>query len=160
MKKAIILLGCPESPSQTPLAVYATHKLTKMGYHVTVASTPSAKKLLDVCDPEEHYIKNKTDIESCLGGLNEGDYDLLLGFVAKDAAVSYFVTFYHILNTQSLALVFHRDPEQLESFENSVKESTEADIASARAYHNPTPLRVRLDRALDKLSSNDKVEDS
>ena len=71
MKKAIILLGCPESPSQTPLAVYATHKLTKMGYNVTLASTPSAKKLLDVSDPEEHYIKNKTDIESCLDELKK-----------------------------------------------------------------------------------------
>ena len=31
MKKAIILLGCPESPSQTPLAIYATNKLTWHG---------------------------------------------------------------------------------------------------------------------------------
>lgn len=160
MKKAIILLGCPESPSQTPMAVYATHKLTSMGYEVTVASTPSAKKLIEVSDPEHYYIKNKIDIESCLDGLNEGDYDLLLGFVAKDAAVSYFVTFYHILNTTSLALVFHRDPELLESFENSVKENTDAFIASAKAYHNPTPLRVRLDKALKKMESSANKEDS
>lgn len=156
MKKAIILLGCPESPSQTPLTIYAAHKLTGMGYHVTVVSTPSAKKLVEVSDPEEHYIQNKIDIESCLDGLNEGDYDFLLGFVAKDAAVSYFVTFYHILNTQSLALVFHRDQEKLDSFENTVRENTQADIASARAYHNPTPLRVRLDRALLKLENPDE----
>ena len=160
MKKAIILLGCPESPSQTPMAVYATHKLTSMGYEVTVASTPSAKKLIEVSDPEHYYIKNKIDIESCLDGLNEGDYDLLLGFVAKDAAVSYFVTFYHILNTTSLALVFHRDPELLESFENAVKENTDAFIASAKAYHNPTPLRVRLDKALNKMESSANKEDS
>ena len=151
MKKAIILLGCPESPSQTPLTIYAAHKLTEMGYEVTVACTPSAKKLVEVADPVEYYVQNKIDIESCLDNLEEGEFDLLLGFVAKDAAVSYFVTFYHILNTKSLALVFHRDPEKLENFENSVRENTNADIASARAYHNPTPLRVRLDRALDKL---------
>jgi hypothetical protein len=159
MKKAIILLGCPESPSQTPLALYASHKLTGMGYQVTVASTPSAKKLLEVSDPEEHYVKNKTDIESCLDGLEEGDYDLLIGFVAKDAAVSYFVTFYHILNTKSLALVFHRDQEKLDDFENSVRENTQATIASARAYHNPTPLRVRLDRTLDKLIGSEPKQD-
>lgn len=157
MKKAIILLGCPESPSQTPLTIYAAHKLTEMGYEVTVASTPSAKKLVEVADPVEYYVQNKIDIESCLDNLEEGEFDLLLGFVAKDAAVSYFVTFYHILNTKSLALVFHRDPEKLENFENSVRENTNADIASARAYHNPTPLRVRLDRALDKI---DKQGDS
>jgi len=157
MKKAIILLGCPESPSQSPLTIYAAHQLTEMGYEVTVASTPSAKKLVEVADPVEYYVQNKIDIESCLDNLEEGEFDLLLGFVAKDAAVSYFVTFYHILNTKSLALVFHRDPEKLENFENSVRENTNADIASARAYHNPTPLRVRLDRALDKI---DKQGDS
>ncbi|HNS25584.1 MAG TPA: DUF1890 family protein, partial [Methanobacteriaceae archaeon] len=42
MKKALILLGCPESPSQTPLAIYAAYKLDKMGFEVTLASTPSA----------------------------------------------------------------------------------------------------------------------
>ncbi|MGZ7047149.1 MAG: DUF1890 family protein, partial [Methanobacterium sp.] len=26
MKKALVLLGCPESPSQTPMAVYVTYK--------------------------------------------------------------------------------------------------------------------------------------
>jgi hypothetical protein len=151
MKKALILLGCPESPAQTPLAIYTTFRLTEKGYMVTVASTPSAKKLLEVADPDENYVKNKMDIETCLDGLEEGVYDFLVGFVHKDAAVSYFVTFYHILNCKSLALVFHRDPEKLEYFEKTIQENTEAEIVSARAYHNPTPIRVRLDKSLQKL---------
>ncbi|MEG3224991.1 MAG: hypothetical protein BME94_05580 [Methanobacteriales archaeon Met13] len=151
MKKALILLGCPESPSQTPLAVYTTHKLTNMGFEVTLASTPSAMKLLEVSDPDGYYIKNKIDLESCLDTLKEGDYQLLIGFAHKDAAVSYFVTFYYILNTKSIALVFHRDAETLESFQETIKDNTEAEIVSARAYHNPTPIRVRLDRALKQL---------
>ncbi len=52
MKKALILLGCPEAPSQTPLAIYTTYALKKVGYEVTIASTPSASKLLEVSDPE------------------------------------------------------------------------------------------------------------
>ena len=151
MKKALILLGCPEAPSQTPMAVYSVYKLTAMGYHVQVASTPSAMKLLEVSDPEEYYVKNKMDIESCLENLEEGAYDLLLGFVHKDAAVSYFVTFYHILNTTSLAVVFEKDAQLLEKFEQDIKESTDASIVSARAYHNPTPLRVKFDRAIKEL---------
>ncbi len=58
--------------------------------------------------------------------------------------------------------MFHRDPEKLEYFENSVKENTDAEIVSARAYHNPTPLRVRMDRTLDKLNKeglNEKNDD-
>ncbi len=74
-----------------------------------------------------------------------------MGFVHKDAAVSYFVTFYHILNTKSIALVFEKDSELLESYVESLKESTDATLVSARAYHNPTPLKVKFDRVIKKL---------
>ncbi|OPY24394.1 MAG: hypothetical protein A4E26_00297 [Methanobacterium sp. PtaU1.Bin097] len=151
MKKALVLLGCPEAPSQNPMAVYSVYKLTSLGYQVTVASTPSALKLLEVSDPEEFYVKNKIDIETCLENLEEGSFDLLVGFVHKDAAVSYFVTFYHILNTNSIAVVFEKDPELLENYVESITGSTNATIVSARAYHNPTPIRVKFDRALKKL---------
>ncbi|MDD1774066.1 MAG: DUF1890 domain-containing protein [Methanobacterium sp.] len=151
MKKALILLGCPEAPSQTPMAIYAVYQLTNMGYEVTVASTPSAMKLLEVSDPEEFYVKNKIDIESCLENLEEEAYDLLIGFVHKDAAVSYFVTFYHILNTTSLAVVFEKDPDLLENYVETIQENTNANLVSARAYHNPTPLRVKFDRAIKSL---------
>lgn len=151
MKKALILLGCPESPSQTPMAIYATQKLSKMNYDVTIASTPSASKLLEVSDPEEYYVKNKINIESSLENLNQGDYDLLIGFVHKDAAASYFVTFYHILQCEAIALVFEKDSEVLKEFENIVKENTEAKIVSVRAFHNPTPLRVKFDKIVENL---------
>ena len=32
--KALVLLGCPETPSQTPMAVYVFNKLTKMGFKI------------------------------------------------------------------------------------------------------------------------------
>jgi len=151
MKKALILLGCPESPSQTPMAVYASHKLLEMGYDVTMASTPAATKLLEISDPENYYIKNKIDIESCLDELEQGKYDLLVGFVHKDAAASYFITFYHILQCESIAIVFEKDSDLLEEFKNMVAESTDAKIVAVRAFHNPTPLRVKFDRVLKEL---------
>jgi hypothetical protein len=157
MKKALILLGCPESPSQTPMAVYVTYKLKQMGYDVTTASTPSAMKLLEVGDPEGHYIENKIDIDSCIDKLDKGAFDLLIGFIHKDAAVSYFVTFNSILDTTSIAIIFEKDVEQLEDFQNMVSESTDATIVSARAYHNPTPLRVKFDKAIKKLSESGEI---
>ena len=39
--KALVLLGCPETPSQTPMAVYVFNKLTKMGYDTTIAANPA-----------------------------------------------------------------------------------------------------------------------
>lgn len=157
MKKALILLGCPESPSQTPMAVYVTYKLKEIGYDVTTASTPSAMKLLEVGDPEGHYIENKIDIDSCIDKLEKGSFDLLIGFIHKDAAVSYFVTFNSILDTTSIAIIFEKDVEKLEDFQNMVSESTNATIVSARAFHNPTPLRVRFDKALKKLSESGEI---
>ena len=151
MKKALILLGCPESPSQTPLAIYAANKLKKIGYDVTTASTPSAMKLLEVGDPEELYLKNKVDIDSCIEKLDKGTFDLLVGFIHKDAAVSYFVTFYSILDTKSIAIVFEKDADKLAEFIDTVSENTDAEIVSARAYHNPTPLRVKFDKIIKKL---------
>ncbi|MCK9150836.1 DUF1890 domain-containing protein [Methanobacterium alcaliphilum] len=153
MKKALILLGCPESPAQTPMAVYAAYKLSNMDYDVTIASNPAAMRLLDVSDPEEKYVKSKVDLESCLENLSEGDFDLLLGFVHRDAAVAFFVTFYHILNTKSIALIFEKDPILLDDFEKQVKDNTDAQLVSARAYHNPTPLKVRFDKALSNLEA-------
>ncbi|HSO25989.1 MAG TPA: hypothetical protein VLR54_05135 [Methanobacteriaceae archaeon] len=47
--------------------------------------------------------------------------------------------------------MFEKDSELLEDFENQVKENTEAQIVSARAYHNPTPIRVKLDKAINQL---------
>ena len=157
MKKALVLLGCPESPSQTPMAVYVTYKLKEMGYDVTTASTPSAMKLLEVGDPEGHYIENKIDIDSCIDKLEKSSFDLLIGFIHKDAAVSYFVTFNSILDAKSIAIIFEKDVEKLEDFQNMVSESTNATIVSARAFHNPTPLRVKFDKALKKLRESGEI---
>lgn len=151
MKKGLILLGCPESPSQTPMAIYAAQKLTKMGFEVTIASNPAAAKLLEVSDPDGYYIKNRVDLESCLENLSQGQYDFLLGFVHTDAAASFFVTFYHILQTKSIALIFEKDSQLLKDYEKIIKENTDANIVSVRAFHNPTPLRVKLDKALENL---------
>ncbi|MDR1721460.1 MAG: DUF1890 domain-containing protein [Methanobrevibacter sp.] len=151
MKKALILIGCPESPSQTPLTLYSSYKLTELGYEVTIASNPAAAKLLEVSDPENHYIHNTVNIDSLLDELEPKSYDLLLGLVHKDAAASYFVTFYHILQTDAIALIFEKDQDILDEFIEIIEESTDAKMVVARAFHNPTPLRVKLDKVLKEL---------
>ncbi len=151
MEKALILLGCPEAPSQTPMAIYASYKLSHLGYDVTIAANPAATKLIKVSDPEEVYVHNMVNIDKCLNEIKPHDYDLLVGFVHKDAAASFFVTFYHILQTKSIALVFERDADVLAEYVDMVSENTDAEIVAVRAYHNPTPLRVRFDKAVEGL---------
>ena len=150
--KALILLGCREIPAHTPMAVYASNKLTKMGYDTTIAANPAASKLVRISDPEELYNLNLVDLERTLGEINEGDYDLLVGFVHKDAAASFFVTFDQILNTKSLALVFSRDMDEIEEFVSMIEESgSNALIATVRAFHNPSPIKVKFDKAIKEF---------
>ena len=150
--KALVLLGCPETPSQTPMAVYVFNKLTKMGYNTTIAANPAAKKLVAVSDPEDYYHLNIVDLERLLGEIKEGDYDLLVGFVHKDAAASFFVTFEQILQCRSLALVFSRDGNEVEEFVNMIEESgSNAVITAVRAFHNPSPIKVRFDKAIKEF---------
>ena len=117
--KALILLGCPETPSQTPMSIYASYKLSEKGYDVTIAANPAASKLVKVSDPEKYYIQEMVDLDDCLANVQEGEYDLLLGFVHKDAAI--------------------------------VSENTDAEVISVRAFHNPNPIKVNLDKVLKEL---------
>ena len=150
--KALVLLGCPETPSQTPMAVYVFNTLKKMGYDTTIAANPAAKKLVKVSDPEDFYHLNLVDLERLLGEINPGDFDLLVGFVHKDAAASFFVTFDQILQTKSLALVFSRDADEVAEFVSMIEESgSEAKIAAVRAFHNPSPIKVKFDKAIKEF---------
>lgn len=150
--KALILLGCPETPAQTPMAVYVFNKLTKMGYDTTIAANPAASKLVKISDPEGLYNFNFIDLERTLGEVNEGDYDFFVGFVHKDAAASFFVTFDQILNTKSIALVFSRDADEVAEFVNMIEESgSKALISAVRAFHNPSPIKVKFDKAIKEF---------
>ena len=150
--KALVLLGCPETPSQTPMAVYASDKLTKLGYDTTIAANPAAAKLVKVSDPEDYYNLNIVDLERTLGEVQAGDYDLLLGFVHKDAAAAFFVTVDQILDTKSIALVFERDLDLVGHFVEMIEESgSKAKICAVRAFHNPSPIKINLDKALKEL---------
>ena len=103
--KALILLGCPETPSQTPMSIYASYKLSEKGYDVTIAANPAASKLVKVSDPEKYYI----------------------------------------------ALVFEKDSELLKEYTEIVSENTDAEVISVRAFHNPNPIKVNLDKVLKEL---------
>lgn len=154
--KALLLLGCPEVPSQTPMAMYTCSKLIDLGYDVTISSNPAAAKLVKVSDPKGFYKHRNVNIDNYLDKVEDQDFDLLIGFVHKDSAATYFITYSTLMsNTKKIALVFQRDQSLVDEFVDMVSESTDAYIASARAYHNPNPIRVSLDKALKVVLGND-----
>lgn len=55
--KVLLMMGCPEVPIQTSIALYLSHKLTQSGFDVTVAGTNAATKLLKISDSDGYYAK-------------------------------------------------------------------------------------------------------
>ena len=153
--KALLLLGCPEVPSQTPMAIYAISQLSDMGYEVTVSSNPAAAKLLKVSDPKNCYPHKNVNIDRFLEDAGEKDFDLVLGFVHKDSAATYYITYCSVMNyKKAIALVFQRDASLVEDYTQMVSENTDAEVVSCIAYHNPNPIKVNLNKALKNLKQD------
>ncbi|MEA1966302.1 MAG: DUF1890 family protein, partial [Euryarchaeota archaeon] len=94
MSNALFLLGCPESPVQTAIALYLANGLKRDSIDVTVAGTKAAIALLKVSDPEGNYVRKTADLDSCIENLAEKkvDFDLCFVFVRNDAGISYLST--------------------------------------------------------------------
>jgi hypothetical protein len=144
-EKALLVMGCPEVPVQMSAVIYLSHKLSKAGLQVTVAGTDAALKLLAVSDPEKYYIKSTVDLDQCIADLVERrvDYDLCFVFMHNDAGLTYGATMSVISRAKLYAVVFGKNAEALaEAIEYP------AEKIVAKAVHNPTPLKNRIDRVL------------
>lgn len=149
--EALLLLGCPEVPLQTSLALYLTSRLKRAGIDVTVAGTGSALKLMKFADPEGHYLDKTTNLDQCIGAVAEGrlDFDLCFAFAHNDAGIAYAGTMSHISRSRLFVLVFGREAETL-------AQTIEFDCEKlvAKAVHNPTPLKKQIDEVIDWAASN------
>jgi len=154
---ALLLLGCPESPVQTGIALYLASRLGKEGIDVTVAGTRSALNLIRISDPDGHYVdgtRGMVDLDLCVANLAENkiDFDLSFGFVHNDAGVSYLATMRSISNAKLVAIVFGSDADALASSMDFDCEK----LVSATA-HNPIPLKKKIDRVMMDMVMADRV---
>jgi len=145
MSNALFLLGCPESPVQTALALYLANGLKKDSIDVTIAGTRSAIALLKVSDPEGNYVRKTVDLDSCIGDLAEKkvDFDLCFVFVRNDAGISYLSTLSSISAAKLFAIVFGNDADALASMIDF-----ECERIVYKTSHNPIPLKKRIDRVM------------
>ncbi len=148
-KKALILLGCPELPIQTGIALYLASRLRDEGLDVTVAGTPTALQLLTVSDPHGHYVdaKRLLDLDSCIKALVEKriDIDWCAVFVHNDAGLSYLATVHHISRAKIVALVLGHDAEAL-----AAEIACECEQLVAKAVHNPMSPKQQIDALLEE----------
>ena len=138
---ALLMMGCPELPVQTAAALYIANKLNREGFEVTAAGNNAAVSLLLNSDPERHYIKKVLDLDRCIGNLAEKkmEFDLCFVFIHSDSGISYLATIKALSKAKTVAVIFGKDLEQL------IEASGDSIIIAAKAVHNPTPLRAKID---------------
>ncbi len=144
--KALLLLGCPEVPVQTGIALYLGSVLKDQGFTVIAAGTTSAVSLTRITDRKKVYVDSYMDIDKFIDQMAEGtfDVDLAFGFIHKDAGVQYLGTVAALSEGTPIAIVFGREAEALSTM---VSESIEgAHVVSAVAVHNPSPLKKKIDK--------------
>lgn len=139
--KALLLMGCPELPVQTAVALYIANKLNLEGFEVIAAGNKAAISLLLNSDPEKHYVKKVMDIDRCIGALAEKkmDFNLCFVFIHSDTGISYLATVKSLSKAKTVAVIFGKEIEPL------IEASAGSIIIAANAVHNPTPLRAKIE---------------
>jgi Uncharacterized protein conserved in archaea len=141
-KTALLVLGCPEVPVQTSIALYLMGVLRRAGIRPVVAGTKAARALLDIADVDRHYVGDLIDLDQCIGEIAEKrrGADLCFVFIHKDAGISYAATMASLLKDEVYALVFGDHAEEL-----AQQITFPVHMIAARATHNPGPLKHRID---------------
>lgn len=139
---ALLVLGCPQVPVQTSIALYLINRLKKAGITPVVAGNKAANTLLVVSDPDRHYLGEVIDLDRAVGLISDGkrDFDQCFVFIHNDAGVSYAATMGAISKAKLYVLVYgeHYD-------EQAKKIDFPCTIVAAKAVHNPLPLKKAID---------------
>jgi hypothetical protein len=147
--KVLLMMGCPEIPIQTSIALYLSHKLTNLGFDVTVAGTDAVIKLLKVSDSDGYYVKNMVDLDKTLEDIIEKriDFDICFAFMHNDAGMTYAATMSGISQAKLYSIIFGRNVETLSE---AIEFDTEKIIA--KDVHNPIRLKSKVDKVVEGIA--------
>ena len=141
---ALLVLGCPQVPVQTSIALYLINRLKKSGITPVVAGNKAANTLLVVADPDRHYLGEVMDLDRAVALISDRkrDFDSCYVFIHNDAGVSYAATMGAISKANLVVIVYG------EHYEEQVKKiEFPCTTIAAKAVHNPLPLKKALDEA-------------
>lgn len=149
-KTALLLLGCPQVPVQTSIALYLMHGLSQRGTRTVIAGTPAARRLMEVADPDRHYLGEMVDLDAIIDEITGKvrDFDLCFVLIHNDSGIAYAGTMAYISRARLYALIFGEDAEDLAG-----EIEFPCEVAAARATHNPMPLKRRLDEVMQWAAS-------
>jgi hypothetical protein len=141
-KTALLVLGCPQVPVQTSIALYLMNRLKKAGITPVVAGNKAANTLLVVADPDRHYLGEVMDLDRAVAMISDKkrDFDSCYVFIHNDAGVSYAATMGAISKAKLFTIVYG------EHYEDQVKKiEFPCTTIAAKAVHNPLPLKKAID---------------
>ena len=139
---ALLVLGCPQVPVQTSIALYLINRLKKSGVVPVVAGNKSANMLLVIADPDRHYLGEVMDLDRTVALISEKkrDFDRCFVFIHNDAGISYAATMGAISKARLFVLIYG------EHYDDLVKQvDFPCTIIAAKAVHNPMPLKKAID---------------
>lgn len=141
-KSALIVLGCPQVPVQTSIALYLIHRLRQAGITPVIAGNRSAVTLLVVADPLRQYLGEALDLDKAIDQMTEKkrEYALCFVFIHNDSGISYAATIGAISGAKVYALIYGEHYDQIASAIDFPCEKI-----AAKAVHNPMPLKKMLD---------------
>ena len=146
--KVLLMMGCPEIPIQTSIALYLSHKLTSFGFAVTVAGTDAATKLLKVSDSDGYYVKKPVNLDKAIEDIIEKrtDFDICFAFMHNDAGMTFASTMSAISQAKIYSIVFGRNADTLsETIEFNCEKIVVKDV------HNPSRLKNKLDKVMEDM---------
>ena len=147
--KVLLMMGCPEVPIQTSIALYLSHKLNKSGFDVTVAGNDAVTKLLKVSDIDGYYVKKMVNLDKTLEDIIEKrlDFDMCFAFMHNDSGMTFATTMSAISQAKMYSIVFGKNAEAL-------AEAIEFDCEKivAKDVHNPIRLKNKLDKVMEELA--------
>jgi hypothetical protein len=141
-KTALLVLGCPQVPVQTSIALYLVSRFKKAGITPIIAGNKAANTLLVVADPDRHYLGEVMDLDRAVSQITEKkrDFDRCFVFIHNDAGISYAATMNAISKAKLYILVYGEHEEDL------VQQITfPCTKIAAKAVHNPLPLKKAID---------------
>jgi hypothetical protein len=139
---ALLVLGCPQVPVQTSIALYLINRLKKSGVVPVVAGNKSANTLLVIADPDRHYLGEVMDLDRAVAQISDKkrDFDRCFVFIHNDAGISYAATMGAISKAKLFVLIYG------EHYDDLVKQvDFPCTIIAAKAVHNPMPLKKAID---------------
>lgn len=145
--EVLLLLGCPQIPVQSPLALYIADLINDLGNTPVVAANPSAKQLIAASDPKKHYVKEYRDVDRTIADLADGkvSYPLIISLIHNDAGLTYTATAAALApHAVMITILFG---EHAYEIEGEITFPTEKIVAPVT--HNTRPLLTKIDEVLE-----------